>query len=285
MKNIKVYVNNCNQFSATREEWIQTISSVGFDGFFHAWTNEKEVKEYRELADSYHLVYHSIHAPTKGSIAFWEKDEEGEEPYKELFRCVECAGKNRVPIVVVHPFTGFFDREERPTQKGLDRLASVVAVAKNYGVKIAFENLEGVSYLDAVMQFFKNEQSVGFCFDSGHAGAYAPSRDFLKDYGERLLITHLHDNFGMTGSKATNQDDLHLLPFDGTIDWDETAKKLANARPLSAYTFELKRQGRKGRKELEQYIHLSLQEYYRQAFTRAKRTALLIEKYRNALDK
>lgn len=43
----------------------------------------------------------------------------------------------------------------------------------------------------------------------------------LDKYGDRLIATHLNDNLGVSDfdGKVTWTDDLHLLPFDGIIDW------------------------------------------------------------------
>ena len=38
---------------------------------------------------------------------------------------------------------------------------------------------------------------------------------------ERIVTTHVHDNHG--------EKDEHLLPFEGSIDWDATLKILASA--------------------------------------------------------
>ena len=45
----------------------------------------------------------------------------------------------------------------------------------------------------------------------------------LERFGDRLITTHIHDNFG----------DDHLLPFDGRIDWQAVTDAIA-ATPYEA---------------------------------------------------
>ena len=40
---------------------------------------------------------------------------------------------------------------------------------------------------------------------------------------DRIVTTHIHDNHG--------EKDEHLLPCDGTIDWDAAARTLCRANP------------------------------------------------------
>ena len=95
-------------------------------------------------------------------------------------------------------------------------------------MKIAFENTEGEEYLTALMNAFKNDPSVGFCWDTGHEMCYNHSKDMLSLYGDKLICTHLNDNLGIRNyeGKITYLDDLHLLPFDGIADWDNLAARL-----------------------------------------------------------
>ena len=96
--------------------------------------------------------------------------------------------------------------------------------------------MESIPHLQALMEAFPD---VGLCWDSGHAHCYNREYDLLGLYGHRLMATHLNDNFGMRSEDGSisKYDDLHLLPFDGTLDWDAAIKQLEGfSGPL---TFEL----------------------------------------------
>ncbi|KJF65225.1 hypothetical protein RS75_24345 [Rhizobium nepotum 39/7] len=53
----------------------------------------------------------------------------------------------------------------------------------------------------------------------------------VEQYGDRLITTHINDNFGAT--------DDHLLPFDGRIDWEAVTRAIAATKyeaPLNLET-------------------------------------------------
>jgi sugar phosphate isomerase/epimerase len=55
---------------------------------------------------------------------------------------------------------------------------------------------------------------VGICLDVGHSNLSGlDATDEVSAAGERLLALHLQDNDG-------NGEDQHLLPGQGTVDWD-----------------------------------------------------------------
>ena len=114
--------------------------------------------------------------------------------------------------------------------------------ARKQGISLAFENLEGEEYLDALLTRYASESHVGFCWDSGHDHCYPHTMDFLARFGHRLLMTHLSDNFGLrdpSGIPSTG-DDLHLLPFDGDLDWPHAIGRLRGAAPQDTLNLELK---------------------------------------------
>jgi sugar phosphate isomerase/epimerase len=51
---------------------------------------------------------------------------------------------------------------------------------------------------------------------------------------ERVVSTHIHDNHG--------DKDEHLLPFEGTIDWDAALAGFAEALTELPFVFEIKAQ-------------------------------------------
>lgn len=72
---------------------------------------------------------------------------------------------------------------------------------------------------------------LGFCYDSGHEQYKHPNADCLVRYGDKLFAVHLDDNFG--------EDDTHLLPFDGNINWASVMDKLKKCRDIRYLTLEV----------------------------------------------
>jgi sugar phosphate isomerase/epimerase len=70
---------------------------------------------------------------------------------------------------------------------------------------------------------------MGLCFDTGHGNFLCKNNclEFAERYNDRLFMIHIHDNQG--------GKDEHLIPFEGTFNWEGFAKVLAQ----SPYEFPL----------------------------------------------
>ena len=200
-------------------EQMRIMKNVGFDAFFTGWHPEKTEKIANEAA-RLGLFQQSIHSPFSGNYRvryLWEGGEAGDFVREALIECVKDCARFDIPVMVIHPYIGFQDHT--PTEVGLDNYARIIEVANKLGVKLGFENVEGEEYLAALMERFWNEESVGFCLDTGHEMCYNRHKDMLALYGEKLCHTHFNDNLGVRGEEITFHDDLHLMPTDGIADW------------------------------------------------------------------
>lgn len=260
-----------DSFGVEPEEQIKLIKNAGFDAFFYVWEPEK-IDDVARAGKEQGLIFQSLHAPFQKAADFWGDDEiNGKAAVDELLACLKDCAKYEVPIMVVHAFIGFEDHN--PTKTGLERFGIVVKEAQKCGVKIAFENTEGEEYLFALMEEFKGNDTVGFCWDSGHEMCYNHSKDLLAMFGDRLIATHLNDNLGISdfGGKTIWTDDLHLLPFDGIADWDYNAERLKKCGYDGILTFELTRLSKPNRHENDCYMDMPIEQYIAEAYKRACR--------------
>ena len=125
------------------------------------------------------------------------------------------------------------------------------------------------------MEHFKDNPVVGFCWDSGHEMCYNHSVDLLKKYGDRLIMTHLNDNLGISrfDGKTYYTDDLHLLPLDGVADWDYNAERLKQSTIPEFLNFELSTVSKPGRHENDCYSVMPYEQYFTEAYKRACKIA------------
>ena len=184
--------------------------------------------------------------------------------------------------MVAHAFIGFDDHI--PTAVGLERLSRLVRCAEGSGTRIAFENTEGLEYLDAVMSTFTDRKTVGFCWDSGHELCYNYGVDLLQRYAGRLIATHLNDNLGISFADGHIfwTDDLHLLPYDGITDWDDIVHRLHREKFDGILTFELSPLSKPNRHDNDKYAAIPLEQYIAEAYARGCRVAaqlLKLEKH------
>lgn len=261
------------KFGLTIKEQIKLFKETGFDGFFVDWTDDTDIRDIKEYADSIGMIFQSIHAPFGRAADMWTDN--SDDAVDELLRCLKDCSENDVPIMVCHTIIGF--DKHTPNKVGIENYRKIALEAKKVGVKIAFENTEGEEYLRAVMDGLSDCENIGFCWDTGHEMCYNHSRNMLEMYGDRLICTHLNDNLGIRdfGGEITWLDDLHLLPFDGTADWAGIVRRLNLCGYDDILTFELQKQSKPGRHENDVYDDMTVSRYVCEAYKRACRVAAL----------
>jgi len=109
---------------------------------------------------------------------------------------------------------------------------------------------------------------------------YNPNTDMMALYGDRLLGTHINDNLGVRDFNGVTTwiDDLHLLPFDGIVDWQDVAAKIKASGFDGPLTFELNVGSKPNRHENDPYCRMESIDYLTAAYIRACRVAALLQR-------
>ena len=250
---------------------IGLLADAGFCAVSPGWQKDGDLEEIVRCAGQRNMAIQSLHGPLRGMPAMWSKDRETARPIlQDLLQSAADCARFDIPLLVVHPWNGVnytFPQEDL----FFDHFDALVAQAEKAGIRIAFENLEGAEYLDALMARYAHCNTVGYCWDSGHELCYSPGADFLGRYGDRLIMTHLNDNMGVTDPSGRLQgtDDLHLLPGDGIVNWENTVRRLKDAAKQEILNFELKIRPKGDRCKLDLYSRIPLQQYFQEAYRRA----------------
>ena len=254
---------------------VKMLKEIGFDAISPEWKEGAELTELIETARECDLIIESLHAPFWNAAVMWSSDDKIGAPAKEeLLKALDDCKAWNVPIMVVHTWIGF-EYEFEASKLYFQNFDELVAKAEEYGITIAFENVEGEEYLFALMERYKDNDFVGFCWDSGHEMCYNRSQDLLAKYGDRLVMTHLNDNLGISRFDGTLfwTDDLHLLPYDGIADWDYNIERLKNSRHMDILNLELTMASKPNRHENDMYSQMGLEVYFTEAYKRACRIA------------
>ena len=257
------------------DELIKLIKNIGFEAISFDHGEICNVERMVNTARREGLTVEYLHSDFGGAAKMWsENEKEAAESVKSLLYDLEVCRKCGIEKMIVHVWIGF-EYTFGETKYGFENYEKIVNKAKEHGVKICFENTEGQEYLYALMDHFKNDGTVGFCWDSGHEMCYNYSQDLLKDFGDRLLVTHLNDNLGISRFDGVTYwtDDLHLLPYDGVADWDYNVERLKNSKKLDILNFELGRKSKPNRHENDAYTKMSDEEYFTEAYKRACKIA------------
>lgn len=257
------------------EDCLDAMKAAGFDGVFTGWTPGDMVRRAAIIREK-GLYFQSVHAPFNKAHKPWEEGEEGEAEIDSLIECIRECSEAGVPIVVIHPIIGM-DRHN-PTDLGIERFSRLVKEAEKLGIMLAFENVEGIEYLEKIIADLGSSPAVGYCWDTGHEMCYNGSMDVPALFGDKLICTHLNDNLGQTDPNViTWLDDSHLFPFDGIADWQGIADRLARIDYSGELTFELTIASKPGKNTHDIYKDLTLDSYYKLVYEKAVQFAQLIK--------
>lgn len=242
------------------EAYVKTMAEVGFSA---AFTGPRNYGEYAELFAKYGIAYETVHAPFKGINTIWLPGEEGEDMLKQLTDCVDGCAMASVPHMVVHLSSGL--TPPPTTDIGRARFTELVNHAAKKKVRIAFENQRMLANLAWAMEEFGPE-TVGFCWDCGHENCFTPGREYMPLFGHRVECLHIHDNF-----KVFNEDK-HLIPFDGAVDFNRVAEHLKQSGFAGTLMLEIITRNSQGF-----YEGLSADEYLQKAANAARKLAKLVD--------
>ena len=265
------------KYDCSLTQAVEMLCDVGFSAISPVWSPELPLEDLTACVARLGMTIPSVHAPHRGQPILWDpSDPMRSSIQKQFLDCIDTCARFSVPMAVLHGWQGLgYTFPETPLDfSAFDR---IVDYAEERNVSIAFENLEGEEYLAALLDRYRDRSHVGYCWDSGHDHCYPHTLDFLKTFGHRLIMTHIHDNFGTRGVPTT-LDDLHLLPGDGNIHWESNIARLKNLPKQSILNFELKKLCKSPAPEDRIYADLSTGDYFRLAAQRARKIADLYEK-------
>ena len=267
------------QYDRPTTQVIALLKECGFSAVSPLWSPECDLASLADCVYSHKMTIQSLHAPHKGIASLWQPDSpESKQVQENILACLKSCKEFDVPIMVLHGWHGLiYTFPETPLDfRFFDR---IVEQAGELGVAVAFENIEGEEYLQALMARYSELPHIGYCWDSGHDHCYPHKTDFLEVYGHRLIMTHLNDNLGprTPGGIPSTMDDLHFLPYDGNINWTTSIEKLKKTPRQSILNFELKVQSHSKDPADLIYTSLSLPQFLHTAGDRARAIANLYD--------
>ena len=199
-------------------DFASALSECGFGATFTEYAPEKTLFEYANAFSKHNIAYETIHAPFDSINDMWLDKPGADDALSRLCLTVNVCKSLSVPVAVVHLSSGV--NAPSITDIGRYRYKRLVEYAAECGVKIAFENQRKLANIAWACEEFENYENVGFCWDVGHEGCFAHGREYMPLFGKRLICTHIHDN------DLKPNHDLHMIPFDGRIDFYKVAKQI-----------------------------------------------------------
>ena len=182
--------------------------------------------------------------------------------YQNVIRFCEAVG---CPYVVVHGITKTEEMDDL-TSADVEKLnmhlyeSLIPVLQETNGVTVCLENLfcgarklGGVDYWEGCcsnpyqaaewvdrLNAKAGKKCFGFCLDTGHLNLLRkPFHSFVPIVADRICILHVQDN--------SQSGDSHLMPYAGTIHWDEFLKEMKAVGYQGNINFETFAQVKKAR--------------------------------------
>lgn len=272
------------KYECPQSQVVELLSSAGFSAVSPVWSPDLPLESLAKSLQKHNMKFQSMHAPHGAIAPLWNrKDPLSAVTKHKITDCIDACAQFQIPIAVVHSWTGFnYTFPNEPLDFTV--FDCIVDYAEQKNVSIAFENLEGEEYLEALIVRYCDRSHIGFCWDSGHDHCYPHKLDFLKAFGNRLIMTHLNDNLGLRDPNGvpTGNDDLHFMPYDGKINWETALTRLKTLPKQNILNFEIKKRSTSNAPKDLIYDKLLPKEFFDLAGKRARQIADLYEKIMTA---
>lgn len=184
----------------------------------------------KQLADAAGIEIWQAHGPWRWPPKDATPQQRGERLQK-MRRSLAMAAVLGCRYWVIHPIMPFGEEErgtpdaDRTWALNYEFFRQLLPTARELDITICLENMPApklsISTPADILEFVRamNDDHFQACLDTGHAAVTGVSpADAVGMLGDALKVLHVHDSFsGM---------DLHLLPYQGVIDWQAFAEAL-----------------------------------------------------------
>jgi len=197
----------------------------------------------KQLAEEAGIEISQVHGPWTWPIR--EVTEEGRierlESMKKSIRYTALLGcKNWV----IHPHMPFdikdigTGHEQMAYEKNIVFFRELLKVAKENDVTICLENMPmrefSLATPDKILKIVKeiNDEHFMICLDTGHVASFRELSvgDVVRKLGKYIKTFHIHDTM--------YDNDLHLMPYFGVIDWEDFIKALKEINYKGVFSLE-----------------------------------------------
>ena len=189
-----------------------------------AW--EAQINALREADERAGIVCRQTHCVSTNYARYQTLDAEHLRLLEQ--RCIRTAAILGAEWTVIHPFAPEGAAREESIRYFCEYLKPLEELAGKLGVGIAIENMPDITQkrfcckaeeLCALVDAFNNPL-VGCCWDTGHGMVSGDDQyEALTLLGHRVKALHIDDNYGTAR-------DVHLLPYEGLIDWSKVLRAL-----------------------------------------------------------
>jgi sugar phosphate isomerase/epimerase len=237
---------------------LAQIGAAGFDSIelfatrsHFDYRSDAALADLKRWLDETGLALNSVHAPitdvfggpapgTTYSNAVTANDRRA-GAVRETEAALAIARAIPFGVMVLHLGTPSAMKQPDDNQRAaaVRSLDEICRAAEPLGVRIAVEiipnRLSDAASLVGIIEDELEGAGTGICVDFGHAHLMGGVADAVEIAAEHVIATHVHDNHG--------RDDEHLVPYRGTIDWDQALVTMQKIGYDGTYLMELAGRG------------------------------------------
>lgn len=258
MKKDLAVVTSYDNKNVTILETIDAIEKAGFKNVFVQWYDKDTEIDQRKQVEyckqkNLNILFAHLGYQNINEIWLPEGDYFVERYKKDILDCHELG----INMVVMHTTSKW--EAPKANELGLNRFKEIVEYANSLGVKIALENTKIKGYIEYLIDNI-HEDNLGICFDGGHFHCNNKDDWDITPFKNKVFCVHLHDNNG--------EEDQHLLPFDGNLDWNKVVKMLEEVNYDGPITMELCYRN--------DYLNMPIEEFYKEGYKRGERIGNIV---------
>lgn len=263
MNDLAIVINNYNRV-LSQKGTVDVVKSVGFDSVFLQWYHKKDLLmndiELLKYVRKNNLNIIFAHLSYENIDLLWTNSDESKIEIEKYKNDLKALKENDVELVIMHAIRKInFDKNNKCF---LNNIREIINYAEELKIKIAFENTKVEGVLEYIFDNITSDY-IGVCYDFGHDHAFFNDNFNFERFKNLILAVHIHDNFGSS--------DEHLLPFDGTIDYEKVFSKLKMCNYNGPITLELC--------YMDDYVkEYAPIDFFKEAYNRAIKLKKLIDK-------
>ena len=218
------------------------LSLAVWTGAFEELDFYNHPEKIKEIALSQGVEFVTFHTPFSMEVSLSHPDiKEREEAHKIIEKAIRAAAKIGIKIMVLHPSCGYdelYRGREAYLKQTLNEVKRVNDLCKDLGVTLAVENMKPDHICcrsSEMIYLLENIPDLKVCFDTNHSLIELPE-DYLDallaaGMGGRVIATHISD--------CDLDCEMHRLPGDGKINWENVLSKLEQLEFNGVFMYEV----------------------------------------------
>jgi sugar phosphate isomerase/epimerase len=193
------------------------------------------------------LILAGVHAPIATTLVngqwggalsnAWSDNAQRQKAVRELETALQIARRIPFETLAVHLGTpaSYSQPGDNNRASAFRSADEICRLAEPLGVRVALEVIPNdISSADSLVSLIERDLDAahaGICLDFGHAHLMGDVADTIETAAEHVMATHVHDN-------RRRQDD-HLVPYQGSINWDQALMAMQKIGYDGTYLMEL----------------------------------------------